>query len=57
MYPDGKEHKFKTATDGLDVCKTPIDMFENEYIDNDLKLVDDTICEYYGINKNESEDK
>ena len=54
---DGKEHKFKTATDGLDVCKTPIDMFENEYIDNDLKLVDDTICEYYGINKNESEDK
>lgn len=55
---DGKEHKFKTATDGLDVCKTPIDMFETEYIDNDLKLVDDTICEYYGINKeNKVEEK
>lgn len=55
---DGKEHKFKTATDGLDVCKTPIDMFESEYIDNDLKLVDDTICEYYGINKeNKVEEK
>lgn len=50
---DGKEHKFKTATDGLDVCKTPIGMFEDELIDNDLKLVDDTICEYYGINKEE----
>ena len=50
---DGKEHKFKTATDGLDVCKTPIGMFEEELIDNDLKLVDDTICEYYEINKEE----
>lgn len=50
---DGKEHKFKTATDGLDVCKTPIGMFEDELIDNDLKLVDDTICEYYEINKKE----
>ena len=51
---DGKEHKFKTATDGLDVCKSPIDMFETEFIDNDLKLVDDTICEYYGIEKKEN---
>ena len=54
---DGKEHRFKTATDGLDVCKTPIEMFDTEYIDNDLKLVDDTICEYYGINKEKGEDK
>lgn len=28
-------------------------MFEEELIDNDLKLVDDTICEYYEINKEE----
>lgn len=54
---DGKEHKFKTATDGLDVCKSPIDMFETEYIDNDLKFVDDTICEYYGIEKKENKDE
>ena len=54
---DGKEHKFKTATDGLDVCKTPIDMFETEFIDNDLKLVDDTICEYYGIEKKENKNE
>lgn len=54
---DGKEHKFKTATDGLDVCKTPIGMFEEELIDNDLKLVDNTICEYYEINKEEKKDE
>lgn len=54
---DGKEHRFKTATDGLDVCKSPIDMFQTEYIDNDLKLVDDTICEYYGIKKNDKKEE
>ena len=54
---DGKEHRFKTATDGLDVCKTPIDMFNTEYIDNDLKLVDDTICEYYGIKKEDKKEE
>ncbi len=54
---DGKEHRFKTATDGLDVCKTPIDMFQTEYIDNDLKLVDDTICEYYEIKKEDKKEE
>ena len=29
--------------------KTPIGMFENQKIDNDLKLVDSTIREYYGL--------
>ena len=29
--------------------KTPIDMFEEQRIDNDLKLVDSTIREYYGL--------
>ena len=27
-------------------------MFSDEYIDNDLKAVDDAICDYYGIEKN-----
>ena len=26
-------------------------MFKEEYIDNDLEEVDNTICEYYGIEK------
>ena len=44
---------FRTRTDGLDVCKTPIGLFEAAEIDNDLKAVDVAIREYYGININE----
>lgn len=40
---------FRTQTDGLDVCKTPIGMFETDEIPNDLKMVDDKIREYYGL--------
>lgn len=45
----GGEYKFHTKTDGFDVTKTPIGMFEKDEIDNDLKMVDDTIREYYDI--------
>lgn len=40
---------FRTKTDGLDVCKTPIGLFDADEIDNDLKAVDTAIKEYYGI--------
>lgn len=40
---------FKTNSDGNDTCKTPRGMFSDEYIENDLKFVDDTIREYYGL--------
>lgn len=57
---DGTRHWFETQSDGLTTAKSPMDMFEQE-IDNDLKLVDKTIREYWGIDKNtdmiESEDK
>lgn len=46
MKLDGK-YVFATTTDGLDVCKTPIGMFEDEYIDNDLDFVNNKIREYY----------
>lgn len=45
------KHIFLTQSDGADVTKTPIDMFEDAEIDNDLKLVDTTIRDYYGMNK------
>lgn len=48
VLSNGK-HVFKTQTDGFDVCKTPIGMFEQSEIDNDLKLVDTTIREYYEL--------
>lgn len=40
---------FHTKTDGLDVTKSPIGMFEEESIDNDLKEVDKQIREYYNL--------
>lgn len=50
---DGSNHKFITQSDGYTTCKSPMDMFPME-IDNDLKLVDKTIREYYEM---EGEDK
>lgn len=46
MKLDGK-YLFATNTDGLDVTKTPIGMFEQSYIDNDLQIVDEIIRDYY----------
>ena len=47
---DGKKHEFITQSDGTNTCKSPMDMFPYE-IDNDLKYVDSTIREYYGLKK------
>lgn len=47
MSDEGK-HFFRTATDGYDITKTPEEMFGDTEIDNNLKYVDDTICEFYG---------
>lgn len=45
-----QDHKFFTQSNGQSTAKTPEDMFELE-IPNDLKMVDDTIREYYNMNK------
>ena len=45
---DGQTHKFITQSDGNTTAKSPMEMFELE-IDNDLKMVDKTIREYYNI--------
>ena len=49
---DGKRHYFITQSDGTNPCKSPMELFDNIEIDNDLKMVDDAIREYYGLNKN-----
>ena len=54
---EGGEYKFRTKTNGADCVKTPLDMFQTETIDNDLKLVDRTIREYYGMTIPYKEDK
>lgn len=43
------EYYFRTRNSGYDTVKTPMGMFENERIPNDLKMVDDTIREYWGL--------
>ena len=54
MISDGR-YVFKTNSDGSDVCKTPIGMFDTKEIDNDLKMVDEKIREYYRLNEEEQE--
>ena len=52
---DGRTHNFVTQSDGQTTAKSPMEMFD-EVIENDLKFVDQTIREYYGMavnNKNE----
>lgn len=44
---DGNEYFFQTQSDGYSPCKTPMEMFSERKIPNDLKLVDQTIREYY----------
>lgn len=44
---DGNEYFFQTQSDGYSPCKTPMEMFSERKIPNDLKLVDKTIREYY----------
>lgn len=38
---------FRTSTTGEDTCKTPIGMFKEDFIPNDLVLVESAIREYY----------
>ena len=44
-----RQYKFVTQTNGMDTVKSPMGMFENLQIDNDLQFVDKKIREYYGI--------
>ena len=47
---DGK-YSFVTQTNGMDTVKSPIGLFEELEIDNDLKIVDQKIREYYELDK------
>ena len=44
---------FRTQSDGMDICKSPMQMFEELEIDNDLKLVDKTVRDYWEISDEE----
>lgn len=48
---DVSKHFFETQSDGYTTAKSPMEMFERE-IDNDLKMVDNTIREYFELGGN-----
>ena len=56
MYDNGN-YIFRLKTNGQDCVKTPIGLFDEEQMENDLKLVDTKIREYYELDKEESEVK
>lgn len=45
----GVDYLFRTRTNGSDTCKSPMGMFEDDYIPNDLAEVLSIMNEYYGI--------
>lgn len=46
---------FQTHNSGSDTVKSPMDMFSEDHIPNDLKAVDNTICNFYQpVNKEEN---
>ena len=52
------QYVFQTHNDGTSVCKSPMDMFQDDFIPNDLAEVDKIIREYYGFKPiNEKLDK
>ena len=48
VVSDGK-YQFSTQTNGMDTVKSPLGMFSEPLIENDLKMVDETIRDYYNI--------
>ena len=50
MFDNGN-YIFRLKTNGQDCVKTPIGLFEEDQMENDLKLVDEKIREYYDLDK------
>jgi hypothetical protein len=44
------QYLFSTHNNGQDTVKSPMGLFEQDLIDNDLKAVDCAIREYWGLN-------
>lgn len=43
------QNLFVTKNNGNTTVKSPMDMFDSDHIDNDLDLVDQAICGFYGL--------
>ena len=42
-------YQFQVHNSGNDTVKSPMGLFQSDYIENDLAMVDKAICSYYGI--------
>lgn len=51
----GTGYFFLTHNNGHDTVKSPMGMFKENQIDNDLSAVDKVICDYYGLNEIEQQ--
>lgn len=47
----GTGYFFLTHNNGHDTVKSPMGMFKENQVENDLAAVDSTICDYYGIDE------
>lgn len=56
MFENGN-YIFRLKNNGQDCVKTPIGMFNDEEMENDLKKVDEIVRDYYDLDKKESEEK
>lgn len=53
---DGGRYIFIVHSDGSSTAKTPMGMFDEDEIENDLKIVDGKVREYYGNQTNKKEE-
>lgn len=51
----GTGYFFLTHNNGHDTVKSPMGMFKENQVENDLAAIDDVICDYYGISEETSE--
>ena len=51
---EGTEHYFVTQSDGYTTAKSPFSMFSDIKIPNDLKVVDTSIRNYWGLGNNDN---
>ena len=49
------QYRFTTRNSGNDTVKTPLGMFEQDEIENDLAEIDSIACEYWGIDNAKEE--
>lgn len=52
-HVENGRYSFRTQTDGRDTVKSPMGLFPETLIDNDLAAVDARICDYYAITNQE----